>query len=225
MLFKNIDPKRVAEEMEPAINSLIDQLIPKVMESAYPSLWEAIPQLVKKELYKRVKADSPKTIHKMMEEIQTHINDLLDIKALIVDALVRDKELMVDLFQKAGQEELKFIVRSGIYFGYLFGLIQMSIWIVVQPWWLLPLGGILVGYLTNWLALKIIFIPVEAKKIGPFTFQGLFLKRQKEVSAEYAHSMATEIMGVSLQCQLCGTSPSSNTVRSFKNKDFCPVLS
>ena len=36
------------------------------------------------------------------------------------------------------------------------------------------------GFVTDQLALKIIFEPVVPKKIGPLTIQGLFLKRQVE---------------------------------------------
>ena len=42
------------------------------------------------------------------------------------------------------------------------------------------------GYVTNWLALKLIFNPTHPHKVGPFTFQGVFLKRQYEASDRMA---------------------------------------
>lgn len=57
----------------------------------------------------------------------------------------------------------------------------MFIWLVYDKPWILPAGGALVGYLTNWLAIKLIFEPVDPVKFGPFVLQGLFLKRQNEV--------------------------------------------
>ena len=42
----------------------------------------------------------------------------------------------------------------------------------------LPVGAI-VGYLTNWIALKLIFEPVEPTRIGPFLLHGMFLQRQQ----------------------------------------------
>jgi len=45
--------------------------------------------------------------------------------------------------------------------------------------WVLPVTGFLVGYLTNWIALKMIFQPVEpVSLLGCYTCHGLFLKRQ-----------------------------------------------
>ena len=48
--------------------------------------------------------------------------------------------------------------------------------------WTLPVAGALVGYVTNWLAIKLLFEPAEPVPLGPFTLQGLFEKRQPEVS-------------------------------------------
>lgn len=70
---------------------------------------------------------------------------------------------------------------SGFFFGFLLGLVQMFVWLLYDKPWTLPAGGAIVGYITNWVALKLIFEPVDPVKIGPFVLQGLFLKRQNEV--------------------------------------------
>lgn len=54
-------------------------------------------------------------------------------------------------------------------------------WLIYDRPWTLPAGGAIVGYATNWIALKLIFEPVDPVHIGPFAVQGLFLKRQNEV--------------------------------------------
>ena len=41
----------------------------------------------------------------------------MDIKKMVVANLVADKRLIVDLFQKCGREELKFIVTTGLWGG------------------------------------------------------------------------------------------------------------
>lgn len=65
----------------------------------------------------------------------------------------------------------------------------MFIWLVYDKPWILPAGGAVVGYLTNWLAIKLIFEPVDPVKVGPFVLQGLFLKRQNEVRFTTALSL------------------------------------
>jgi len=60
--------------------------------------------------------------------------------------------------------------------------------------WILPIFGFIVGTITNWLALKVIFRPIDPHKIGPFTLQGIFLKRQKEVSETYSRIICVNIL-------------------------------
>ena len=69
-------------------------------------------------------------------------------------------------------------------------MIQSGIFYLYDAWWLLPVCGFLVGYVTNWLALKVIFAPIEPVQCGPFRAQGLFLKRQNEVSVMFAELSA-----------------------------------
>ena len=52
----------------------------------------------------------------------------------------------------------------------------------IVPWILLPLVGALIGYVTNRLAVHMIFRPIEPKKVLGFTFQGLVGRRQGELA-------------------------------------------
>ena len=58
-----------------------------------------------------------------------------------------------------------FLVESGTYFGFLLGIVQMLQWAVYPASWTLPVGGAVVGYITNWIALKYIFEPLEPTKV------------------------------------------------------------
>jgi len=67
----------------------------------------------------------------------------------------------------------------------------------IPYWWVLPLGGVVIGYTTNWVALWMIFEPIEPRRIGPFTLQGLFLRRQPQASDVYAAIIADDIVTLS----------------------------
>ena len=45
---------------------------------------------------------------------------------VVLSAFLRDKVVLVDLFQKVGRVELDFLVNSGFGFGFLLGLLQMG---------------------------------------------------------------------------------------------------
>ena len=186
-LFGHIDPKRIAEEMEPSLMPLGERIVKDTMEQQSPLLWNSIPPLVKKRIYKQATDDLPEVIEETMNDLQGQITEIFDIRGMAVKELTANKALLNEIFLECGSEEFKFIEKSGFYFGFLFGLLQMIAWYLIGQWWLLPLGGLIVGFATNWLALKLIFEPKEPIKIGRIVFQGLFMKRQKEVAKEYAN--------------------------------------
>jgi uncharacterized membrane protein YheB (UPF0754 family) len=67
----------------------------------------------------------------------------------------------------------------------------------VTFWWLLPILGVIVGYVTNWVALWMIYEPAEPRRWGPWRLQGLFIRRQPEVAGVYARIVSEEILTVS----------------------------
>jgi len=128
------------------------------------------------------------------QALQAQVHRVLDLKELVVTSMCADRPLIVAMFQRCGRDELAFLVNSGLWFGFLLGLIQMAIWMFYDSPWTLTAGGAVVGYITNWLALKCIFEPVNPTRVGPFVLQGMFLKRQKEVSAEFADFFVDRVL-------------------------------
>ena len=97
------------------------------------------------------------------------------------------------LFERCGERDLRFVVRSGLLFGGLLGLLQMLLWRVWSPWWSLALTGGLVGYVTDLLAIRMLFEPVNPVRLGPLRLHGLFLQRQPQVSDDFAAFMQREV--------------------------------
>lgn len=192
-LFSQIKPEKVAEEMRPQFDRMAKEIMDEFMEQQMPDAWSRIPPAAKKIAYARISKDMPKVVAEIMEEVKNNIEEVFDIKEMVINRLMQDKSLLNEIFLKCGREEFKFIERSGIYFGLLFGMVQMAVWYVYPEWWILPLFGLIVGWATNWLALKLIFEPVHPVSILGMKFQGLFIKRQVEVSTEYASMLANEI--------------------------------
>lgn len=109
--------------------------------------------------------------------------------------LTHTRSLLGKLFQIAGRKELTFLTDSGLWFGFLLGMLQLTLALVWDNPWTLSLGGLVVGLATNWLALKWIFEPVNPTPIvGNIVLQGLFLRRQKEVSADFSNFFASKIL-------------------------------
>jgi uncharacterized membrane protein YheB (UPF0754 family) len=195
-IFSRLDPKRFAEVMDDAVLLMMDQVINEVANEYMPQTWNSLPKDVKDDIIVTADNESGKFLTAFMKDMQEHVEDVVDIKEMSVDACVANKHLIVKIFQECGEKEFVFIRRSGFYFGFLFGLIQMTIWFFYPADWILPVAGFLVGWVTNWLALKVIFQPIEPIDIFGYTLHGIFLKRQVEVSEIFARVICVEIMHI-----------------------------
>jgi uncharacterized membrane protein YheB (UPF0754 family) len=131
---------------------------------------------------------------KVSKAMIANIQRIVDIRSLVITGMTTDARVLGQFFQRVGARELKFLVESGTYFGFALGLLQMVQWMIYPVNWTLPISGAIVGYVTNWIALKWIFEPLEPTKLGPFVLQGLFLRRQKEVSSEFSSYITNNIL-------------------------------
>jgi len=152
-----------------------------------------------------VAAEGRLLVEAVVRDVQAHATDVFDLRSLVVDGISKDAAVLVDLFERCGDKDLRFVVLSGLWLGGFLGLLQMSLWLVWSPWWSLALTGGLVGMVTDQLALKLIFEPVEPVRAGPIRLQGLFLRRQAEVSELFAQFMSEEVVSApALWAELLG---------------------
>ena len=112
----------------------------------------------------------------------------------MIDHFERNPALVNKIFKDVGSRELRLMVNFGFLFGFLLGIPVAVITHFVPNWWLLPVLGVIVGWTTNVLGMKVIFEPVEPRKIGPFMLHGLFLRRQNEVADAYADIIAEHVV-------------------------------
>jgi uncharacterized membrane protein YheB (UPF0754 family) len=194
-IFSRLDPERVALELNKPLMESVEIITTEVMERHKPGLWLSLPNAVRDALIRRMQTEAPAVIAEIMEDVRANIDKVFDLKHMVISNLVRDKNQLNKIFQEVGHAEFKFIAHSGIYFGFLIGVVQMVAWMLTHNPWVMPIFGLFTGWFTDWLALKMIFHPMEPKKyFGFITWQGLFLKRRKEVAADYGALIAQEIL-------------------------------
>lgn len=193
-MFDRLDPQRVADELEGPMVDLVATITDDVLTEHLGEAWIKAPKMVRHQMISRAQEDAPAIVAEMMAELRQNLENLFDLKEMVITNLVRDKDLLNSMFLRTGAPEFRFIEKSGAYFGFAFGLVQMTLWLFYKGVWVLPFFGLLVGYATNWIALKMIFEPAQPKKYGPVTFQGLFHKRQAEVATDYADLVTDEVV-------------------------------
>lgn len=66
----------------------------------------------------------------------------------------------------------------------------MNIWVII----LVPLISAFIGWITNWVAIKMLFHPREPKKILGITFYGIFPKRQQQFAEKLGKIVSNEFL-------------------------------
>ena len=160
------------------------------MEREHPQLWHDLPPRVREAVHARVQEQLPDIVREVTDEIGDNIDQLLDVKLMVIRHIEEHPELANRIFLEVGRKELRFIINFGFFFGFAARASRRSSLTERRS----TTGGCCrspawsIGYVTNWLAIWMIFEPVEPRKIGPFKLHGLFLRRQPEVAEVYAES-------------------------------------
>jgi uncharacterized membrane protein YheB (UPF0754 family) len=193
-LAAKLDSKELTLVIERRLKQVLRKIVNDVMRECAPQVWASLPVHAKNLMFARVEADIPNLTNNLLNDFKHNIEEIVNVKELAVTKLVASPEIINEIFLKSGEKEFPFVEHSGFFFGLIFGFPTMIAWMLIPEWWVLPLGGLIVGYLTNWLALKIIFEPKHPTKILGLTIQGMFLKRQDEVSRVYSDIIEDKLM-------------------------------
>lgn len=195
-IFARIQPDRITREIEQPLLRAVDEIARDVLAETHPPLWEALPAMARDLVVKQLQAGSPRLVRLLMTDIHDHLTDVLDLRHMTVQNLTRDRALLVRLIRGISRPEMAFIARCGIYFGFLLGLVQAGVWALTKNPWVLPVFGGCIGLFTDWLAIKLIFVPREPVRLARFTLQGKFQRRRAEVARQYGELIAHEVLTV-----------------------------
>ena len=195
-VIEQMDPALIVDHIVRSIEPRIPELVDEIMLNRHDTLWRNLPKPAKRLVYKRVESELPTIMAGLLEDMSPKITELFDLKVLVIETLEKDRALLNRIFLDCGEKEFSFIIKSGLWFGCLFGIPQMLLWYLLPFSIVLPICGFLVGWATNWMALNLIFSPLNPIKIGGFSFQGLFLQRQDQVSEAFCKIVTEEILTV-----------------------------
>jgi uncharacterized membrane protein YheB (UPF0754 family) len=223
-IFAELEPKQIARHISDSLVGRAEQLIDEIMNEKHPELWAKVPPAMRQPFYDQLRRQLPAVIDAMMKEIAEKIEEHIDLQAMIVRRLCEDKALIVRTFYEVGDREISFIVNSSFWIGMFFGVLQMALWYVWPFHWGLPLYGAALGYLTNWVALNMVFRPLEPVRVGPLRIQGVFLKRQAQVAEKFAALTTGEMITVKQIMTEIVTGEHADHTRQLMARHLAPLL-
>ena len=192
--YRQLEPDAIAEHILATAGDEVREVVERIMEREYPRLWGELPPRLRELVHSRVADQLPEVVYGLTEQIGENVDQLLDIKLMVIRRIEEQPELANRIFLEVGRKELRFIVNFGFFFGLTMGIPVVGIVHLLPIWWVLPICGVLIGYTTNWIGIWMIFEPEEPRRVGPVLWQGLFPRRQREVAGVYAGIVAEDLV-------------------------------
>ncbi|KAF0809885.1 hypothetical protein A167_01425 [Alcanivorax sp. S71-1-4] len=222
--FQQMEPEKIAAHLTRSVQSRIEEYTDEVMTERNAVLWENLPLLVRRRVYNRARRVVPEVMDNIVDDISKNVEELVDLKYMIGSQMREDRALMVKMFREVGDPEFRFVINSGFYFGFLFGLLQIPFLLYLPGNWVMPVFGFVIGIATNWVALNVIFRPLNPVRVGPFRVQGLFLKRQKDVAESFARLTTTEVVTLRNIMYQVINGPRADRTKALIKRHMRPLL-
>jgi uncharacterized membrane protein YheB (UPF0754 family) len=191
--YRELEPDRIAEHLGNVAVDEIREVVDQILQREYGNLWADLPPLVRELVHLRVRQQLPRVIKRITDDIGENIDQLIDAKLMVIRYFVGHPELLNELFRTMGRKELRFMQNFGFYFGFPMGFLLVGILHMWPHWYVLPLGGVVIGWVVNYIGIQMIFEPVHRTWWVPWR-QGLFIKRQNEITEMYAKLIADNVI-------------------------------
>jgi len=224
-LLDNVDAEEVVENLREPLMLTVDSMARELVDDFRPGLWDSLPEAGRRAVLARVHGAAPKVVDHLVDELKDDLSLYVDLHYIAVTTLVRNKLQLNGLIQGMAGKAQQFVRRSGIYFGILIGLVQMVAWGFFQNPWIMPAFGFITGFVSDWLALNLLFIPRERKLLlGFIPFQGIIHGVRDEVTVNYARIMATDIFAPEAMIDAILNGPTSDRLFALIEREVSAAI-
>lgn len=222
--YQQLEPDVIAEHIVSVFEPELPLLVDEIMWREHPRLWRDLPRSVRQTVVERVKRQLPHVVRRVTTEIGDHIDQLLDPKLMVIENFEKNPQIVVRIFKDFGRRELRMMVIFGFVFGFLLGVPVAFVDQWLHQAWLLPVMGIVVGWVTNKLGMWLIFEPPNPVRIGPFKIQALFAQRQWEASDVYGKHIAMDVITLERIGDFLLNGPSGDRTRQMLAAALQPAV-
>ena len=122
--FRAMEPEEMAEFITSTVDKNLESLIDEIMLERYYGLWSHLPYAIKRRIYAHAHHELPSIMKALVLDLTYHVEDLVDMRQMIVHKMESDRKLMVDMFLRVGKKEINFIWKISAVIGFGFGIIQ-----------------------------------------------------------------------------------------------------
>lgn len=189
-LVDRLDPRRIAAELDAMMLETIDDLARDIVGPR----WDRLPAAVKAPVVARARDRAPVMIENLLGTAKENIDELFGLSYIVTAELIRDKVLLNDLVRGPMAPIMGFMKTFGLVFGAIVGFVQMVVFAFTESHWVIPLFGLAIGLVSDWLALQMIFEPKQRKRyLGIFPWYGMAFAYRDHFVREYGVLAAERI--------------------------------
>ena len=126
-VFQRISPQRFSELLAPGVDRIATQVVTEMLPpgDAAKRVGLGVGTSALRGLSPGAQAELAELrlryVRDIVRDVQGKVEELVDLESLMVGGFVREKSMLVQLFQRCGKAELAFLVNSGLSFGMALG--------------------------------------------------------------------------------------------------------
>jgi uncharacterized membrane protein YheB (UPF0754 family) len=190
-LIDKLDAQEIATECDNLLVGSIDPIARELIGDR----WDQLPGPVKHAVVARVRARSPQVIHSLFEYAKANVEGLFDLGFIVTELLIDQKQILNNMVKNNIPMILNFMKTFGLIFGGVVGAIQLVVYCFTESTLVIPLFGLVVGLVSDWIALQMVFLPRKRTTyLGLFSWHGLFFKHRDRFIAGYARDIGRDIL-------------------------------
>lgn len=200
VLTQLVDPRELIDRLDPAViaretDHLLQESIDALGRELIGPRWDQLPVGVRLAVERRAHARTPEVITSLFDYAKRNIDGVFDLSYVVTKLLIEDKPLMNRMVRDNMIPILTFMKRFGLLFGGVVGGVQLVVYAFTENAWVIPLFGLAVGLVSDWIALQMVFRPRARRRyLGLFPWHGMFFRYRHEFITGYAGRVAEEIL-------------------------------
>lgn len=224
-LLDKIDAEEAVEEIREPLTEAIDVVVRDLADQLRPGLWDALPEAGREALKARVHRQAPRIVDNIVNEMRADLGQFLDLQFLAVTILVKNKDQLNELIKSVAADAMTFVRRSGVVFGFAIGFVQLACWAYFHNPWIMPAFGFLVGFVSDYVALTMLFRPLEQKRVlGIFPVHGVLHAKRDKITQGYARILAQDIFAPEVIFEAILNGPTADRLFSTIEREISAAI-
>ncbi|HJQ05444.1 MAG TPA: DUF445 domain-containing protein [Nocardioides sp.] len=192
-LLGRMDGADAVDRLRIPLRMAVDEVAREVVDMVTPGGWDNLPVAVRRAVILRIDQRAPRIVDSILGEVRADAARFIDLHHLTVSTLVEQKQRLNVMMRTTAGASMIFLRKTGLVFGLGIGLVQTVAWATIHSVWIMPAFGLVTGFLSDWIALTLLFRPTRERRLLGLRFRGVLHANRDQITRDYAKIMAADL--------------------------------